>query len=102
MYFHVIENIKTAGAGPAGLTAAINLAMAGYQVDVFEKNHDTGVRFNGDLHGLENWSRRKDVINELHDMNIKSTNFNYTGFKNLRISTGQEIGISHVTDLPFI
>jgi len=35
-------------------------------------------------------------------MNIKSTNFNYTGFKNLRISTGQEIGISHLIDLPFI
>ena len=44
-----IENIKIAGAGPAGLTAAINLAKAGYQVEVFEKNHDTGVRFHGDL-----------------------------------------------------
>jgi 2-polyprenyl-6-methoxyphenol hydroxylase-like FAD-dependent oxidoreductase len=83
-----IENIKIAGAGPAGLTAAINLAKAEYQLDVFEKNYDTGVRFNGDLHGLENWSRKKDVIDELHDMNIKCTDFNYTGFKNLRISNG--------------
>ena len=32
-----IEKVKIAGAGPAGLTAAINLAKAGYQVDVFEK-----------------------------------------------------------------
>jgi flavin-dependent dehydrogenase len=83
-----IENIKIAGAGPAGLTAAINLAKAGYQVEVFEKNHDTGVRFHGDLQGLENWSRERDIIDELHDMNIKSTNFNYNGFKNLRISNG--------------
>lgn len=82
-----IENIKIAGAGPAGLTAAINLAKAGYQVDVFEKYYNTGVRFNGDLQGLENWFK-KDVIDELHDMNIKSTNFNFTGFKNLIISNG--------------
>jgi hypothetical protein len=67
-----IENITIAGAGPAGLT-----------------NYDTGVRFHGDLQGLENWSRGKDVIDELHDMNIKSTNFNYTGFNNLRISNGR-------------
>ena len=83
-----IENIKIAGAGPAGLSAAINLAKAGYQVEVFEKNHDTGVRFHGDLQGLENWSREKDAIDELHDMNIKSTNFNYKGFNHLIISNG--------------
>lgn len=83
-----MENVKIAGAGPAGLSAAINLAKAGYEVDVFEKNHDVGVRFHGDLQGLENWSREKDIIDELSEMNIKSTNFNFTGFKNLIISNG--------------
>ncbi len=46
---------KIIGAGLSGLTAAINLAKAGYKVDVYEENKDSGLRFNGDLQGLENW-----------------------------------------------
>ncbi|MEI6499265.1 MAG: FAD-dependent oxidoreductase, partial [bacterium] len=33
-----MKNIKILGAGISGLTAAINLARAGLEVDVYEKN----------------------------------------------------------------
>jgi len=57
--------IKIAGAGPAGLTAAINLAKSGYKVGIFEKNNNAGARFHGDLQGLENWTKEEDALKSL-------------------------------------
>ena len=37
-----MEYVKILGAGPAGLSAAINLAIEGYRVDVFEQKFDVG------------------------------------------------------------
>jgi flavin-dependent dehydrogenase len=65
-----MKDIKILGAGLSGLTAAINLARNGYRVDVYEKNFDVGVRFHGDFQGLENWSEKTDVLEELKKMNI--------------------------------
>ncbi|MFH1978366.1 MAG: NAD(P)/FAD-dependent oxidoreductase [Candidatus Aenigmatarchaeota archaeon] len=65
-----MKNIKILGGGPAGLSAAINLAKAGYEVDVFERNKDAGHRFLGDLQGLENWSEKIDVLERFRKMNI--------------------------------
>ncbi|MFP4661006.1 MAG: FAD-dependent oxidoreductase [Halanaerobiales bacterium] len=36
------EKVAVVGSGPAGLTAAADLAKAGYQVTLFEALHDTG------------------------------------------------------------
>jgi flavin-dependent dehydrogenase len=58
------------GAGPAGLAAAITLARAGRTVDVYERRHECGARFSGDLQGLENWSSPVDAIAELRDNGI--------------------------------
>lgn len=68
------KTIKILGAGLSGLTAGINLAKAGYTVEVYEKRADSGARFHGDLQGLENWSEKVDVLDELEQMNI-TTNF---------------------------
>jgi len=76
---------KIVGAGLSGLTAAINLAKAGYKVDVYEENNDSGTRFNGDLQGLENWSDKKDILQDLRDMNIK-TRFECTPFSKLNMT----------------
>jgi flavin-dependent dehydrogenase len=65
--------ITIAGAGPSGLTAAIILARAGYKVRVFERNSSVGVRFNDDYQGLENWSRKEDVLDEIQNMGIEPT-----------------------------
>lgn len=58
------------GAGISGLAAAINLRKAGYEVEVYEKNKDVGMRFHGDVQGFENWSEKKDALKELKEMNI--------------------------------
>jgi flavin-dependent dehydrogenase len=80
-----MNNIKISGAGPAGLTAAINLTKAGYKVDVFEKHADVGSRFHGDYQGLENWSDKEDAIELFKRMNI-DINFDYTPFSKLILS----------------
>lgn len=69
-------DIRILGAGISGLTAAINLAKAGYSVDVYEKNSDCGRRFLGDMQGIDNYYPEKDVLTMLRDMNIE-TNFQY-------------------------
>ncbi len=55
------KTIHVIGAGPGGLTAAINLAKAGFPVVVHEKNSDVGSRFNGDFQGIENWTTKEDA-----------------------------------------
>ena len=68
-----MENVKILGAGPAGLSAAINLLRNGYNVDVFEKNQDVGSSIKRNIQGLENWSDEQDVIEEnWKKMNIKN------------------------------
>src|SRR5262245_59017323 len=65
------DDLTIAGAGPAGLTAAIILAKAGYRVRVFEQWSGVGHRFNDDFQGLENWSRHEDVLAEVRAMGIE-------------------------------
>ena len=86
--------IKIVGAGPSGLTAAINLVRAGYKVDVYEKRSDTGKRFHGDLQGLENWSDDEDVLEQLGRMNV-DINFDADPFLKLIITNGQGQRVSH-------
>ncbi|MGB8232808.1 MAG: NAD(P)/FAD-dependent oxidoreductase [Methanobacterium sp.] len=84
-----MENVKILGAGPAGLSAAINLSRNGYNVDVFEKNQDVGSSIKRNIQGLENWSDEQDVIEEFKKMNIK-TNFVFEPFKDLKITNCRE------------
>ncbi len=82
-----MKKIIILGAGLSGLTAAINLAKSGYTVDVYEKNKDVGMRFNGDIQGLENWSDKKDIIKELKERNI-DIDFDYSPFHNITLTNG--------------
>ena len=66
-----MKRIKILGAGLSGLSAAINLAKAGYEVDVFETNKDVGQKYQDDLQGLENWSEKEDILEHLTKMNIE-------------------------------
>ncbi len=60
--YHSNTAVEIAGAGPAGLAAAITLAHAGRQVIVHETQKEVGHRFGGDFQGLENWSTTNDVL----------------------------------------
>ena len=62
--------IIIAGAGPAGLSAAINLAKSGQEVIIYEKNPDVGLRYHGQIQGLENWLYDIDTIEWLDKLNL--------------------------------
>ncbi len=64
------EVIEIAGAGPAGLAAAITLARVGRRVIAHEAQREVGYRFQGDLQGLENWTMERDVLDELGEMEL--------------------------------
>jgi len=75
-------SISIAGAGPAGLAAAITLARAGRRVVVHEARNEVGARFGGDLQGLENWTSGDDVLADLRQLGIA------TGFEALPCRCG--------------
>jgi flavin-dependent dehydrogenase len=72
--------IEIAGAGPAGLAAALTVVKEGNHAIVSERHGDVGHRFNGDFQGLENWTTDGDVIDELEAIGIDPT-FEHTPFK---------------------
>ncbi len=62
--------IRIAGAGPAGLAAAIVLARAGRRVEVCEARGRVGHRFIGDWQVLENSSEAEDGADLLQRLGI--------------------------------
>ncbi len=65
------RTIKIAGAGLAGLTAAIDLAKAGFRVIVYEKASQVGGHYRENPQMLPNWFTKEDVIEELEKCGIK-------------------------------
>lgn len=78
------KEINIVGAGISGLTAAINLAKAGFKVRVFEKNDTVGKRFSGDYQGIENWVYDQDALEHLKNLNLE-INFPYYLVKEVNI-----------------
>lgn len=70
------DALDIAGAGPAGLAAAITLARAGRRVVLHEAHGEVGHRFQGDLQGLENWTSDEDVLTGLQRLGI-TTDFSH-------------------------
>nr|NIP90028.1 NAD(P)-binding protein [Gammaproteobacteria bacterium]NIV49401.1 NAD(P)-binding protein [Gammaproteobacteria bacterium] len=67
------RSIDIAGAGLAGLSAAITAGRAGAHATVYERSRDVGSRFSGDFQGLENWTTEADVLEELAAIGIEPT-----------------------------
>jgi flavin-dependent dehydrogenase len=80
--------ILISGAGPAGLAAATVLAKEGRPVEVHERAIKLGSRFQGDLHGVENWTGDIDWSDELASMKI-DRNFRSHAVSSLVISNGR-------------
>ena len=83
-----MKPIKILGAGPSGLAAAMHLVRAGRSVEVYEREKDVGMRFKGDIQGLENWSEKGEVLNFLNEMGLR-VNFDCDPFDALSISNGE-------------
>lgn len=75
-----VPSIEIAGAGPAGMAAAITVARAGGQAMVFERHAEVGHRFHGDFQGLENWTTERDVLEDLAEIGIEP-GFEHTPFR---------------------
>ena len=73
------EVLTIVGAGPAGLSCAIALARAGRAVVVRERQPGVGHRFHGDFQGIENWSDKVDVLDEMEQAGLR-TDFDHQGF----------------------
>jgi flavin-dependent dehydrogenase len=71
------------------LSAAICLARAGRRVEVHERRSDVGLRFPGDLQGLENWSCDEDALIEIRRYGI-STDFDAIRCAHLEMIAGRE------------
>lgn len=65
------KTIKILGAGPAGLTAAINLAARGYKVNLYERYSEIGRQRGQNAQLLPNWFSKDDIIIELEKYNIE-------------------------------
>lgn len=79
--------IHILGSGPAGLSAAIVLAKAGREVHVHERYDAAGKRFSGDLQGLENWTQKQDVLEQLRSYGL-DTDFEATPFRKVTFTSG--------------
>ncbi len=90
-----MKMVNILGAGPAGLSAAINLAQEDFQISLYENNQDVGKRFNGDFQGLENWTVNEDILKSFEKMNIK-LNFDYNPFKSFTLSDGDRFWNFHL------
>lgn len=91
------KEIKIAGAGISGLTAAIILARNGYKVDVYEVGSHPGGRFIGDWQHLENWTSPKDVLDYLKILGLNIDFFAKPCFQiSIYTSSSKEIKLESV------
>jgi flavin-dependent dehydrogenase len=70
MEAHTNKEINILGGGISGLACAIILSKNGYNVNVYEKRSSIGSRFNSDWQGIENWSEKKDALEEIRSFGI--------------------------------
>ena len=69
------KNVAVIGAGPAGLAAAHDLNLLGYQVTVFEKNEDAGGLLR---YGIPNFKLNKAIIDRrIHLLEQEGITFSY-------------------------
>lgn len=73
--------VLIAGAGPAGLAAAIVLARAGRAVRVVEQRQMVAARFNDDFQGIENWTTAGDAFDELRASGLEPTWWAHASFE---------------------
>jgi flavin-dependent dehydrogenase len=83
--------VRIAGAGPAGLCAALALARADVPVEVYEKHDAPNPHLDGAIHGIENWTSARDVLAELREHGVPTDAFEHTAAHSLLFSDGRAV-----------
>src|SRR5689334_22615595 len=73
------REIVIAGAGVAGLTAAINLKAAGRAVRVIDRRPASGAQRSPDWDAVENWTATEDLPAFLGRIGVDGARFRYVG-----------------------
>lgn len=71
------DEIVIAGAGVAGLTAAINLKRAGRAVRIIERSRASGAQRFPDWDAIENWTANEDVPAFLQRIGVEGSRFRH-------------------------
>jgi flavin-dependent dehydrogenase len=74
-----MDTTRILGGGIAGLTAAINLSLAGIDVEVHERKQFCG-KHTSDFQFLENWTFDEDVLDMLKSINIRANFYTKTWY----------------------
>jgi flavin-dependent dehydrogenase len=83
------KEINILGAGISGLTCAIILQKNGYNVNIYEKKSNVGLRFHNDWQGIENWSDDIDVLKQIESYGI-DISFEYEPINSLYLHLGKK------------
>jgi flavin-dependent dehydrogenase len=92
--------IRILGGGISGLTSAINLKKAGFDVEVHERKIYCG-KHTQDFQCLENWTFHEDVLDFLRSINIR-TDFYLKPFRSLEIFSPSLKRYVAKSDRPFL
>lgn len=84
------KEVNILGGGIGGLACAIILRKNGYHVNVYENRSFVGARFNEDWQGLENWSEKTDVLEQIRFYGI-DISFDYTSLNKLDIHYSNKV-----------
>src|SRR3954469_8538096 len=95
------HEIVIAGAGVAGLTAAINLKRAGRAVRVIDRNTASGAQRFPDWDAVENWTSVEDLPIFLEGIGIEGSRFSYMGHRLFSVIDPQGKRYDIATPRPF-
>ncbi len=95
-----MDTIKVLGGGISGLTAAINLARAGLDVEVHEKKEHCGKHYR-DFQFLEDWTFDEHVFDLLKRINIRG-DFYTKPHNSIEIATSSMKRYAGRSDKPFM
>ncbi len=89
---HMNRKFKIAGAGIAGLSAGIQLAKSGFDVEIFEHHPSAGHRFHNGFQILENYHSKIDAIDWMEEAGF-TLDFFCRPQKNVRFFDKRHLGI---------
>lgn len=90
---------KILGAGPAGLSAAICLANAGYQVDVFEETSVIGGHTGNNIQAIRSYGADLGILGKIKKLGIEITHLNPI-YKIMKYSPSHRVDEIYSTDSP--